>query len=54
MYHNKKNTQLSYSYLVKGKANAARCVECGLCETKCPQFIKIVDKLKEAEEAILE
>ncbi len=32
--------------------DASNCVECGECEDKCPQHIKIIDTLKEAHEAL--
>ena len=31
---------------------ADSCTECGECEEKCPQGIKIVDKLKESPNAL--
>lgn len=36
---------------LKGK-NASHCTECGECEPKCPQKIKIIEQLKETVEAI--
>lgn len=36
-----------YSSLIKGSKNASMCVECGLCESKCPQKILIREALKE-------
>ena len=34
------------------KGEASLCVECGLCETKCPQGIKIIDELKNAKSVL--
>ena len=31
------------------KGEASLCIECGLCEQKCPQGIKIIDELKNAK-----
>ncbi len=36
---------------MKGK-NAAACIECGLCEEKCPQKIEIRKQLRETAEAL--
>ena len=36
---------------VKGK-RADACIECGVCETKCPQKIKIREQLKESHKAL--
>lgn len=35
--------------LIKEGNDASRCVDCGKCEEKCPQHIKIRDVLKEVE-----
>ena len=34
------------------KVRPADCISCGKCVKKCPQFIKIPDKLREAESAL--
>ena len=36
----------------KGTKQADACIECGLCEEKCPQKIKIVEQLKETHKAL--
>ena len=33
-------------------AFASQCVQCGKCETRCPQSIPIREKLKEADKAL--
>jgi predicted aldo/keto reductase-like oxidoreductase len=33
--------------------NAEACIECGLCETKCPQKLEIIKQLAEAHKALL-
>ncbi|MDR1979816.1 MAG: aldo/keto reductase [Synergistaceae bacterium] len=42
--------KVSYNYLLsdsRGGGKASACVECGACETQCPQHIPIREKLKE-------
>ncbi|HAV89847.1 MAG TPA: aldo/keto reductase [Eubacterium sp.] len=38
--------------LTKEPAFATQCIECGKCETHCPQNISIREKLKEADKAL--
>ncbi|MCR4694445.1 MAG: aldo/keto reductase [Pseudobutyrivibrio sp.] len=38
--------------LTKEPAFATQCIECGKCETHCPQSIPIREKLKEADKAL--
>jgi len=41
-----------YQYITKEGKGADRCIECGLCEPKCPQKIKIPEELKKAAERL--
>lgn len=39
-----------YKRVTKMEKDAAQCIECGVCETKCPQKLPIIQHLKEAHE----
>jgi len=41
-----------YQKLIDESKDASMCIECGNCESVCPQHIDIIDKLKEAHEAL--
>ncbi|MDR2899472.1 MAG: aldo/keto reductase [Clostridiales bacterium] len=47
-------SQPKRSYMLFSNSNPAadKCVECGACESKCPQHIKIIEELKVAHEAL--
>lgn len=38
-----------YNGLSQSKKDASLCVECGNCESACPQNITVIEKLKEAQ-----
>jgi predicted aldo/keto reductase-like oxidoreductase len=40
----------SYANLVQKEEDSSRCVECGLCEEKCPQNLTIIQYLKDARD----
>lgn len=40
-----------YDRMKKMNKSAESCMECGLCETKCPQHLPIIKHLKEAHDA---
>jgi len=42
----------TYMFITNAGANASHCEECGECEPKCPQGIKIISELKTAHEAL--
>jgi len=46
------HAKASYSHIVKGEkwvnsADVTKCIGCGVCETKCPQKLPIIEQLKE-------
>jgi len=47
----------AYGEVMRGEgwiksADAAKCTGCGVCETKCPQKLAIVNQLKETHSAL--
>jgi hypothetical protein len=38
--------------LIGTNTDASQCVECGICEEKCPQYIEIIDRLKAAHKVL--
>ena len=41
-----------YNHLIKEGGDASRCVECGRCESVCPQNLTIIQHLQEAHSAL--
>jgi predicted aldo/keto reductase-like oxidoreductase len=53
MFGGEEGYQKRYSRLVTEDKDASKCIECGNCESACPQNLEIIEKLKEANEALL-
>ena len=43
-------TQREYSIVTMGKGKASDCIQCGQCESACPQQLPIISLLEEAKE----
>lgn len=41
-----------YQHKFKEEERASKCIECGECEPKCPQAIKIIDELKNVDKVL--
>lgn len=52
MYNNLPKTREDYGFHIPPKAKASNCIECGLCETHCPQHIPIMQALKTVVEIL--
>ena len=50
IYNLDEQSRNAYKRVMKIEKDAAQCVECGICETKCPQKLPIIKHLKEAHE----
>lgn len=50
IYNIDEHSKDSYKRVIKAEKSAAQCIECGACETKCPQKLPIIQHLKEAHE----
>lgn len=46
MYHNSEETNWHWTHEIEEKSKAKNCVNCGKCETNCPQNINIREDLK--------
>ncbi len=39
-----------YAEVTSGKGQASMCIECGQCESQCPQRLPIIELLKKCRE----
>lgn len=52
MFRNAGRVKEAYDRFVPADNRASACKECGACETKCPQQIKIIENLKKADKIL--
>lgn len=50
LYNNFATNHRHYGFVVNGRGKASDCISCGVCESRCPQHIKIPQRLVEAAE----
>ena len=53
IFNDFKTYKKRYGELIKKEKDASQCVECGNCESACPQHLPIIEKLKEANKALV-
>lgn len=52
VYQNDERAKGSYGFMTRGKAKASDCIQCGQCESVCPQHIPIIQELQKAAAAL--
>lgn len=53
MYNEWNEGRGGYRELIEKKNDATQCIECGQCESACPQSIPVIQKLKEAHQLLV-
>lgn len=53
VYGTKEQSLNSYKSYKELEKDASKCVECGNCESSCPQHLNIIELLKEADKAMI-
>lgn len=54
IYNNKhifeqgEKSKKDYAKLIKDNSDQSKCIQCGICESKCPQHLEIIEDLKSA------
>ena len=52
MYGDERRARMSYNQFIPAQERADNCIECGNCESACPQQIRIIDWLKRVHAAL--
>lgn len=49
VYGTEEESKKSYKKMIELEKDARRCIECGACESECPQHLEIINFLKDAD-----
>lgn len=52
VYGTEKESRSTYNRYIELKIDASNCVECGQCESACPQHLSIIESLKDADKIL--
>lgn len=52
VYGEEKESKESYKKMIELEKDVSKCVECGACQSVCPQFLEIIDFLKDADKIL--
>ena len=52
IYGNTERAKGNYGFATRGKGKASDCIQCGQCESVCPQHISIIRQLQQAAEVL--
>lgn len=52
VYGEEEASKKSYERMIELEKDVSKCVECGACESVCPQFLEIINFLKDADKVL--
>lgn len=52
VYGSEEESKRSYERMIQLEKDASKCIECGACESECPQHLEIINFLKEADKVL--
>lgn len=52
VYGTEEESKKSYQRMIELEKDVSKCIECGACESVCPQHLEIIDFLKDAEKVL--